>query len=236
MRQRPMKGRQDLQGEDPKILDRNPLVDVMTKCCKLSIIMKQKTLKDEDAMNVIKMDRINRSVECWFEKCRANLVRQATKAERIFMHRLNMRRMNYKFQYILYPYILDFYFPDQAVVVEIDGKHHEHGKQRRRDIKRDLFLQSLGLIVKRIPNRDIHRLADSTIDEILILPMVEFSASEVIRSKARKLADEKRRQRSQKNEHRKQKRQNNARIARVKLYLDSLSSNSEVHHALAVAN
>ena len=54
------------------------------------------------------------------------LKKNATKAELLILNKLNEDKSGFKFefQYILLGYIVDFYFPESLMVVEIDGKIH----------------------------------------------------------------------------------------------------------------
>lgn len=52
-------------------------------------------------------------------------------------------------------YIVDFYIPELRLVIEVDGNHHvTDKKQVEHDTKRTTFLESIGLSVERIPNRN----------------------------------------------------------------------------------
>ncbi|WP_374755184.1 endonuclease domain-containing protein [Dyadobacter jejuensis] len=50
-------------------------------------------------------------------------------------------------------YIVDFYCSNCQVVIEIDGS--QHSDQAEYDLNRDQYLNSLGLIVIRIPASDV---------------------------------------------------------------------------------
>lgn len=56
-------------------------------------------------------------------------------------------------QRIIGNYIVDFYVKRLGLVIEIDGLSHEFKKEY--DTMRDIYLQSLGLYVFRIPDFDI---------------------------------------------------------------------------------
>ena len=53
-------------------------------------------------------------------------------------------------------YIVDFYIPDKKAVIEIDGKQHRLLEISENDIKRQNYLESLGLTVIRINNADVN--------------------------------------------------------------------------------
>lgn len=65
-------------------------------------------------------------------------------------------------QKIIGNYIVDFYCASISLVVEIDGSYHEFTTEY--DYKRDMYLKSLGLIVIRIPAKEILYNLQNTMD------------------------------------------------------------------------
>jgi very-short-patch-repair endonuclease len=61
----------------------------------------------------------------------------------------------YKFrrQHPIHGYILDFYCPEHKLAVEIDGKIHDNLKEH--DLKRQQFLEGLGISFIRFSNDDV---------------------------------------------------------------------------------
>ena len=59
-------------------------------------------------------------------------------------------------QRIIGNYIVDFYCASAKLVIEVDGSQHFDNEQRKYDIERTHFLNSLGLQVIRFSNRDIN--------------------------------------------------------------------------------
>ncbi len=53
-------------------------------------------------------------------------------------------------------YIVDFYCAKASLVVELDGKWHNEEDAQEYDAKREEYLKSLGLIVLRFDNVDVH--------------------------------------------------------------------------------
>ena len=53
-------------------------------------------------------------------------------------------------------YIADFYIPSKKVVIEIDGKQHRIPEISENDLKRQNYLESLGITVIRFDNSDIN--------------------------------------------------------------------------------
>lgn len=52
-------------------------------------------------------------------------------------------------------YIVDFYVSEANLIIELDGSQHFEDKEK--DRQRDLFLQSLGFTVLRIPNNEVNQ-------------------------------------------------------------------------------
>jgi very-short-patch-repair endonuclease len=87
-----------------------------------------------------------------------NLKKNATKAEQVILKKLNEKAgLRFEFQYILFGYIVDFYFPESSMVVEIDGKIHDN--QVGDDAKRSQILGVKDIAVYRFTNE--HVLKDS---------------------------------------------------------------------------
>ena len=66
-------------------------------------------------------------------------------------------RNHVKRQYVLSPYILDFYCVESNLVIEVDGRQHYDEKNRDYDARRTAYIEQFGLPVVRILNRDIHK-------------------------------------------------------------------------------
>ncbi len=73
-----------------------------------------------------------------------------SKAEMIFYDKLIKENINFKFQYKITPYRVDFLINDE-LIVEIDGPHHNDEKQKIYDKKRDGYLESYGYKIIRYP-------------------------------------------------------------------------------------
>jgi very-short-patch-repair endonuclease len=56
-------------------------------------------------------------------------------------------------QHSIEHYIVDFYCPQEKLVLELDGQVHEFEKQHRKDEERDLSLEELGIKVLRFENQ-----------------------------------------------------------------------------------
>lgn len=62
------------------------------------------------------------------------LIKNATQSEKLFQAKLKERGIEHQFQYIMDGKIIDFYFPKQSKIIELDGKRfHDKEKDSRRD-------------------------------------------------------------------------------------------------------
>ncbi|MDD5388922.1 MAG: endonuclease domain-containing protein [Gallionellaceae bacterium] len=92
-----------------------------------------------------------------------------TEAEQKLWYRLRRKQINgWQFyrQKPLGPYIVDFYCPAAALVVELDGGQHFEPENLEADRKRDAYLAGLGLRVLRFDNRQALRETDAVMDVI----------------------------------------------------------------------
>ncbi len=79
-----------------------------------------------------------------------------TKAESVLWRYLqNKNAFGYRFrrQKVIGKYIVDFYCPRLALVIEVDGNSHDN--KYAYDEQRDKYLKSLGLNILRLNNEDI---------------------------------------------------------------------------------
>jgi very-short-patch-repair endonuclease len=86
------------------------------------------------------------------------LRRNSTDAERRLWSKLKLRQLNgFQFyrQRIIVNYIVDFYCPKAKLVIEVDGGQHYYGKTQEKDLKRDVYLRSIGLKVLRFSDREV---------------------------------------------------------------------------------
>ena len=92
---------------------------------------------------------------------------QSTDAERMLWKYLRAHRMaGYKFkrQVVIEPYIVDFICLEARLIVEADGG--QHLEQVESDLKRSLFLESLGYKVIRFWNYEILNNIHSVLEQI----------------------------------------------------------------------
>jgi very-short-patch-repair endonuclease len=92
------------------------------------------------------------------QRTRACELRQnSTLAERKLWSGLRNYASEYKFrrQYPIGPFIADFYSPDLALVIEVDGDTHCTEEAIQYDAERSRYLVRQGLRVKRYNNLDV---------------------------------------------------------------------------------
>ena len=81
---------------------------------------------------------------------------ESTIPERVLWGLLRARRLGglkFRRQVPFGAYVVDFYCAEHQLVVELDG--HSHDGQGERDAKRSLYLESKGLRVIRVTNREL---------------------------------------------------------------------------------
>ena len=77
--------------------------------------------------------------------------------KKIWYQYLNHCGYSFKRQYVIPPFIVDFYCADAALVVEIDGsQHYTTEEEELYDRNRTAYLESYGLMVVRLNNRQIN--------------------------------------------------------------------------------
>jgi len=92
-----------------------------------------------------------------------------TPAEEILWQLLRDRQfMGLKFrrQHQIGDYIVDFYCHEERIIIELDGPVHSDAAHQKKDAKRDAYLQSLGLVVLRFPNKQVLEDPQSVLEQI----------------------------------------------------------------------
>lgn len=79
-----------------------------------------------------------------------------TKAEYALREKLDLWKIPYRFQFVVQPFIADFFLPKRQMIVEVDDSGHE--RRKFKDAKRTKFLNERGYSVARIKNNDIYGL------------------------------------------------------------------------------
>ncbi|WP_180168170.1 endonuclease domain-containing protein [Acinetobacter sp. YH01003] len=93
----------------------------------------------------------------------------ATDAENLLWQILRAKRfMNLKFrrQYVIQPYIVDFYCHEVGLVIKLDGGQHNTEDGRAYDVERTQFLEALGLSVVRYWNSDVLGRTDGVLEDL----------------------------------------------------------------------
>ena len=98
-------------------------------------------------------------------RLRSNMTGQETR----LWSRLRARQLQglkFRRQHGIGPYIVDFYCPEQSLVIEVDGDSHADADQIVKDQRRDRYFQSLGLRVIRYINDDILKNLDGVLEDL----------------------------------------------------------------------
>lgn len=69
-------------------------------------------------------------------------------------------------QHSIANYILDFYCPEEAIAIELDGEVHNNPEAAEYDRERDLFLEATGISVLRFENRVVFENPDYLLGEV----------------------------------------------------------------------
>lgn len=86
---------------------------------------------------------------------RRELRSERSTSERIFWEFVRKDRLGFHFRNGLSvgECVLDFYCAEASLCIELDGEVHEQRKER--DVRRDAYLASRGIMVLRIPTLDL---------------------------------------------------------------------------------
>jgi very-short-patch-repair endonuclease len=77
-----------------------------------------------------------------------------------------LQGLKFRRQHGIGPYIVDFYCPEQFLVIEVDDDSHADADQIPKDQLRDRYFQSLGLHVIRYINDDIMKNLDGLLENL----------------------------------------------------------------------
>src|SRR5690554_108552 len=97
------------------------------------------------------------------------LRKNATPAEEVFWEMVRDRRfMDLKFrrQHQIGDYIVDFYCAEHKLIIELDGSVHDSVERKKKDHKRDAYLESIGKKILRITNHALLNETESTLNTI----------------------------------------------------------------------
>ncbi|MBQ2796768.1 MAG: DUF559 domain-containing protein [Tidjanibacter sp.] len=100
---------------------------------------------------------------------RRKLRRQSTPEEIALWKLIKGRQLGgfqWRRQFSVGPYIIDFYCPQAKLGVELDGRQHEMEEALQYDAARERYLASYGIEILRIENRAIWNCSDMVIATI----------------------------------------------------------------------
>ena len=96
-----------------------------------------------------------------------NLRKNQTKEENSLWFRfLKKYPVQFRRQYVIGDYIVDFFCHKARLIIELDGSGHYEPEQIEKDLERTKYLESQGLLVLRFTNLDIHKKFYSVCEEI----------------------------------------------------------------------
>lgn len=108
-----------------------------------------------------------------FNRQQQKLQRQQLRAnmpmpEKILWAKIRNQQLGVKFrrQHGIGRYIVDFYCPECALVIELDGDSHYHQGAQEYDAIRDEFMRSMELQVLRFTNVDVMNNLESVVIKI----------------------------------------------------------------------
>ena len=77
-----------------------------------------------------------------------------------------LKGRKFRRQHSIGSFIVDFYCPEEKLVVELDGHHHFTHSGLLKDQARDKYLGELGLLVLRFQNKDLLHSIEEVLGEI----------------------------------------------------------------------
>jgi very-short-patch-repair endonuclease len=90
-----------------------------------------------------------------------------TWGERILWKALRERKMNFRRQAPVGPYVVDFAHFGSRLIVEIDGYHHTLPERQARDAARDAWFRTEGFRILRIEESALKRDMMTVVDQIV---------------------------------------------------------------------
>ncbi|MDE0487378.1 MAG: endonuclease domain-containing protein, partial [Nitrospira sp.] len=93
-----------------------------------------------------------------------------TPAEQLLWNKLRSKQcdsLKFRRQHAIGPFIVDFYCPEQLLVVEIDGDVHAEETKITKDRQRERYLRSLDLQVIRYTNHEVMSNLDGVLEHLL---------------------------------------------------------------------
>ena len=103
---------------------------------------------------------------------RKKLRNRSTSAEATLWTLIKNRRINgkkFRRQYSIGNYIVDFYCPEERLIIELDGDSHGDYYKIELDSDRDNELKEMGYKILRFENRFVFQYPDFVLNEIISL-------------------------------------------------------------------
>ena len=100
---------------------------------------------------------------------RKELRNNPTKAESMLWKALKRKQVNdrkFRRQHSLGNYIVDFYCPQERLIIELDGEVHNNFVNEAHDDKRTRNLEAFGMKVIRFENKLVYEQMDMVLDAI----------------------------------------------------------------------
>ena len=117
--------------------------------------------------SILKVDFMNNFNNKKLTRNSQTLRKNMTKEERhLWYDFLKELPVTFHRQKIINNYIVDFYCASAKIVIELDGSQHYYDKGKKKDMKRDEHLNSLGLTVLRYSNDEINNSFESVCQDI----------------------------------------------------------------------
>ena len=96
-----------------------------------------------------------------------HLRKNQTKEEaRLWYQFLRRYPLQFRRQFQIGPYIVDFYCAKALLVIELDGSQHYKVSEKEHDRRRTEYLESLGITVLRYSNSDVNLLFRRVCEDI----------------------------------------------------------------------
>ena len=95
---------------------------------------------------------------------------EMTPPERYLWKYLRSRQIHglkFRCQHGIGPYIVDFYCPEKAVAIEIDGDTHTEEGQKIKDKQKEEYFSALNIRLIRYTNRDVLQNLEGVIEDML---------------------------------------------------------------------
>ena len=107
----------------------------------------------------------NPSLKPFAQELRRNMTKEEKHLWYDFLKKLPIK---FNRQKVIGCYIVDFYSAEAKIVIELDGSQHYEEEAREKDVIRDEYLGSLGILVLRYTNIDLHENFEGICRDILI--------------------------------------------------------------------